>query len=224
VTLTEEFDAAWLAVSAVGHHLHPHWRAAFQCAVIACKGAGNLSRGTLFDRANLKKSDLFMQTVLIVIHLMVVLALVGVVLLQRSEGGGLGIGGGSGFMTARGAANALTRSTAILGAAFFATSLLLSLLASYGDKPTDILDKVPAAQQSGEGGVLKQLGGKDIPSADVPAAPPADPAAKAPAALKPAAPAASDNPAPAASGAALPLTPEAPASSTDPKPAAPPAN
>ena len=48
-----------------------------------------------------------METVLIVIHLMVVLALVGVVLLQRSEGGGLGIGGGSGFMTARGAANAL---------------------------------------------------------------------------------------------------------------------
>jgi preprotein translocase subunit SecG len=173
----------------------------------------------------LKKSDLFMQTVLIVIHLMVVLALVGVVLLQRSEGGGLGIGGGSGFMTARGAANALTRSTAILGAAFFATSLLLSLLASYGDKPTDILDKVPAAQQSGEGGVLKQLGGKDIPSADAPAAPaaPADPAAKAPAAEKPAAPApaASDVPAPAASGAALPLTPEAPASATDPKPAAP---
>ena len=56
-----------------------------------------------------------MQTVLIVIHLMIVLALVGVVLLQRSEGGGLGIGGGSGFMTARGAANALTRSTSILG-------------------------------------------------------------------------------------------------------------
>ena len=166
-----------------------------------------------------------MQTVLIVIHLMVVLALVGVVLLQRSEGGGLGIGGGSGFMTARGAANALTRSTAILGAAFFATSLLLSILATYGDKPTDILNQVPATQ-SGSGGVLKQLGGKDIPApaADAPAAPaaktPADPAASAPAATAPAA----DIPAPAASGAALPLTPEAPASATDPKPAAPPAN
>ena len=70
-----------------------------------------------------------MQTVLIVIHLMVVLALVGVVLLQRSEGGGLGIGGGSGFMTARGAANALTRTTGILAIAFFATSLALSILA-----------------------------------------------------------------------------------------------
>ncbi|TIW78477.1 MAG: preprotein translocase subunit SecG, partial [Mesorhizobium sp.] len=75
-----------------------------------------------------------METVLIVIHLMVVLALVGVVLLQRSEGGGLGIGGGSGFMTARGAANALTRATAILAAAFFVTSLALSILARYGEK------------------------------------------------------------------------------------------
>lgn len=160
-----------------------------------------------------------MQTVLIVIHLMVVLALVGVVLLQRSEGGGLGIGGGSGFMTARGAANALTRSTAFLGAAFFATSLLLSLLASYSEKPADILDKVPAAQQSGEGGVLKQLGGKDIPApaAEAPAAPaaqtPADPAVKTPSAGESAAPA-----------AALPLTPEAPASATDTKTATPPAN
>ena len=157
-----------------------------------------------------------MQTVLIVIHLMVVLALVGVVLLQRSEGGGLGIGGGSGFMTARGAANALTRSTAFLGAAFFATSLLLSILATYGEKPADILDQVPATQGTGSGGVLNQLGGKDIPApaAEIPAAeaPPA-PAAAVPAADAPAVP-----------GAALPLTPEAPASATDPKPAAPPAN
>jgi preprotein translocase subunit SecG len=161
---------------------------------------------------------------------MVVLALVGVVLLQRSEGGGLGIGGGSGFMTARGAANALTRSTAFLGAAFFATSLLLSVLATYGDKPADILDQVPVGQAGGEGGVLKQLGGKDIPApvADIPAAA-ADPATKSPASELPAspalaAPAASDIPAPTTPGAALPLTPEAPASATDPKPATPPAN
>ncbi len=86
-----------------------------------------------------------METVLIVIHLMVVLALVGVVLLQRSEGGGLGIGGGSGFMTARGAANALTRTTGILAIAFFATSLALSIMARYGERPIDILDRVPAA-------------------------------------------------------------------------------
>ena len=104
-----------------------------------------------------------MQTVLIVIHLMVVLALVGVVLLQRSEGGGLGIGGGSGFMTARGAANALTRATAMLAVAFFATSLALSLLARYGDQPLDILDRMPEEQEQGPGGegggVLDQLGG-----------------------------------------------------------------
>ena len=102
-----------------------------------------------------------MQTVLIVIHLMVVIALVGVVLLQRSEGGGLGIGGGSGFMTARGAANALTRATGILAIAFFATSLSLSLLARYAEKPIDILDQPPA--QGGKG-VLDQLGGNNAPT------------------------------------------------------------
>src|SRR5262245_64447826 len=101
-----------------------------------------------------------MQTVLIVIHLMVVIALVGVVLLQRSEGGGLGIGGGSGFMTARGAANALTRATGILALAFFATSLSLSLLARYGGKPIDILDQPPAQGGSENGG--GQGGGKGV--------------------------------------------------------------
>ncbi len=83
-----------------------------------------------------------MQTVLIVIHLMIVLALVGIVLVQRSEGGGLGIGGGSGFMSARGAANALTRTTGILAAAFFVTSLALGILARYGDSPSDIIDQI----------------------------------------------------------------------------------
>lgn len=107
-----------------------------------------------------------METVVIVIHLMVVLALVGVVLLQRSEGGGLGIGGGSGFMTARGAANALTRATAVLAVAFFATSLTLSIIARYGAQPLDILDRVPATQgEPGSGGVLDQLGGNDVPAA-----------------------------------------------------------
>jgi preprotein translocase subunit SecG len=86
-----------------------------------------------------------MQTVLIVIHLMIVLALVGVVLIQRSEGGGLGIGGGSGFMSARGTANALTRTTAILAGLFFLTSLGLAVWARYESKPTDILDRLPTA-------------------------------------------------------------------------------
>lgn len=104
-----------------------------------------------------------MQTVIIVIHLLVVIALVGVVLMQRSEGGGLGIGGGSGFMSARGAANTLTRVTSVLAAAFFATSLGLSLIARYGASPTDILDRIPAGseQPAGESGsgILDQLGG-----------------------------------------------------------------
>lgn len=136
-----------------------------------------------------------MQTVLIVVHLMIVLALVGVVLLQRSEGGGLGIGGGGGgFMTARGAANALTRATAILAAGFFATSLLLSILARYGEKATDILDNVPAATQGQGKGVLDQLGGQ--PTAPAPASPAADAAQPA----APAVPATGDAAAPTAPG------------------------
>jgi len=151
-----------------------------------------------------------METVVVVIHLMVVLALVGVVLLQRSEGGGLGIGGGSGFMTARGAANALTRATAILAAAFFVTSLGLSLLARYGAQPLDILDRQPPAGQSE--GVLDQLGGSDVPAAP---APPASGGTAAPAAdtAQPAAPAAPDAaPAtpPAADAPAAPATPSEP--------------
>ena len=105
-----------------------------------------------------------MQTVIIVIHLMVVVALVGVVLLQRSEGGALGIGGGgSSFLSARGAANALTRTTAILAAAFFATSIMLGILARVGGSPTDILDQIPIQSQSqgqSEGGVFDQLAPK----------------------------------------------------------------
>ena len=165
-----------------------------------------------------------METVIIVIHLMVVLALVGVVLLQRSEGGGLGIGGGSGFMTARGAANALTRATAILAVAFFATSLTLSIMARYQGRATDILDNVPASSSSetGGAGVLDQLGGSsDIPSAPPAATPPADavpasPPADAPAAATPpadavpASPPATATP-PAATAPAEPAAPVAPA-------------
>lgn len=92
-----------------------------------------------------------MQNVLIVIHLIIVIALVVVVLLQRSEGG-MGLGGGSsgvsGFMTGRGQANALTRTTAILAAAFFLTSLILSVLASQNRAPRSVLDAVQPASPS----------------------------------------------------------------------------
>ena len=76
-----------------------------------------------------------MLTVLLVIHLMIALALVAFVLLQRSEGGALGIGGGGGggggFMTGRGTANMLTRVTALLALGFFITSILLTVLARF---------------------------------------------------------------------------------------------
>ena len=80
-----------------------------------------------------------MQTVIILIHLMIVLAMVGLVLLQKSEGGGLGMGGGAGFMSSRGTANLLTRTTAVLAVGFFITSLFLSWLAGYNRTPTSIV-------------------------------------------------------------------------------------
>lgn len=106
-----------------------------------------------------------MQTVLIVIHLMVVLALIGVVLIQRSEGGGLGIGGGGGggaggFFTARGSANLLTRATAVLALIFFITSLALTIVAGWGRAPRSILQPAtqsgPQVPQSG-GTILDQI-------------------------------------------------------------------
>ena len=85
-----------------------------------------------------------MTTVLLVIHLMVAIAMVVLVLLQRSEGGALGIGGGGGgLMSGRGAANLLTRSTAYLAAAFFATSITLAILGKTNKTPTSILDRLP---------------------------------------------------------------------------------
>ncbi|MCP4619076.1 MAG: preprotein translocase subunit SecG [Bradyrhizobium sp.] len=91
-----------------------------------------------------------MQTVVIVIHLMIVAVLIGTVLLQKSEGGGLGMGGGAGFMSSRGTANLLTRTTAVLAVGFFITSLFLSWLASYDRKPSSIV--APASQSAPAGG------------------------------------------------------------------------
>src|ERR1700744_588063 len=108
-----------------------------------------------------------MHTVVIVIHLMLVMAMMGLVMLQKSEGGGLGIGSTGGFMTSRGTANVLTRATAILAGLFFATSLILSILAGMNRKPTSILGgsgtpaqttpgAPPPLNTPGEGGLLKQ--------------------------------------------------------------------
>jgi len=85
-----------------------------------------------------------MVTVVIVIHLMVIIALIALVLLQRSEGGALGIGGGGNFLSTRSQGNVLTRSTAIVAAAFFATSILLSVLGRFAEKPASILENVQA--------------------------------------------------------------------------------
>ena len=122
-----------------------------------------------------------MQTVIIVIHLMIVAGLIGVVLLQKSEGGGLGIGTTGGFLTSRGTANVLTRATAFLAAAFFATSLVLSILAGFHRNPSSILQPTggPTAPAtpgtppppSGGGGLLDQLQKQEQAPAPAPAGP-----------------------------------------------------
>ena len=127
-----------------------------------------------------------MQTVVIVIHLMLVAALIATVLLQKSEGGGL-ISSTSGFLTGRGTANVLTRTTAFLAVGFFVTSLALSWIAGLGRKPASIINPGGAQTQqaplnpaqaplstSGRG-VLDQLGGSTAPPANAPAPAPAAP-------------------------------------------------
>ncbi len=109
-----------------------------------------------------------MATVVLVIHLILALAIIGLVLLQRSEGGGLGIGGGSGglgsFATAGQTANALTRTTAICAAAFFCTSLLLAILAGSHSREASLLESLdnPPAIVDSEA----QTSDKELPEAD----------------------------------------------------------
>lgn len=105
------------------------------------------------------------MTALLIVHLLIAIALVTVVLMQRSEGGALGIGGGGGgggFMTGRGTANLLTRITAGLALAFFCTSMTLAILAGRGGETRSILDTQPASGESApaaptSGGVLDDL-------------------------------------------------------------------
>ena len=115
-----------------------------------------------------------MITAVLLLHLLIAVSLVGVVLLQRSEGGGLGLGGGGGggFMTGRGTANFLTRITVGLAAAFFVTSIGLSLLARNSSARISPLDAPAAAKKDAgeakkpEGGVLDSLksGKQRLPS------------------------------------------------------------
>lgn len=87
---------------------------------------------------------------------MIVATLIATVLLQKSEGGGLGMGGGAGFMSSRGTANLLTRTTSVLAVGFFLTSLFLSWLAGYDRKPSSIL---PATQSQPANGAIPSSGG-----------------------------------------------------------------
>jgi preprotein translocase subunit SecG len=144
-----------------------------------------------------------METVVIVIHLMVIVALVAVVLLQRSEGGALGIGGGNAFLSTRGQGNVLTRATAILAAAFFATSIILTAITRFSAPPSSVLDQVqtppttapagnsttPSPASGGFGDIINQLdqskatgGGTAAPAANDAAGSAAPPPATAPAA------------------------------------------
>jgi preprotein translocase subunit SecG len=182
-----------------------------------------------------ENGNVFMQSVLIVVHLMIVVALVVTVLLQRSEGGAIGIGGGGGFMTGRGQANALTRATAILAALFFATSLGLTILARFTQGPEVTFQSTapiePAKKDAeGKGSLLDQLQRMEDQASKPPALPPGMdlPGQNGPAAPQPghsvletgpAAPAGPHLPLP--TGPATPLVPAAPAKTAPAAPASP---
>lgn len=109
-----------------------------------------------------------MLTIITVIHVLIAIAMIGVILMQRSEGGALGIGGGSGggmggVMSGRGAANLLTRTTAILATMFIATSIILAILVGGKDESGSILDQ-PIEQQAPAAPVQPQ--GPAVPQSD----------------------------------------------------------
>lgn len=123
-----------------------------------------------------------MMTVLLVLHLIVTLALIAVVLLQRSEGGGLGIGSSQGmgsFMTGRGTANLLTRTTAVLATLFMVLALAMALLGRGEANRGSILDLPPGpaipATPTAPGGTAPAPGtsgpATDSPATGAPAAP-----------------------------------------------------
>jgi preprotein translocase subunit SecG len=148
-----------------------------------------------------------MQNVLLVVHLMIAIALVGTVLLQKSEGGGLGIGGGGGMgglMSGRGSANLLTRTTAILAAIFFVTSMALAWLVTGPRTPSSIMDTRTTSEQP-----ATEQPAAPVPAAEeVPSVPLATESSPAPATTAPAAE--PTPPAPAGSGAAGSTEPAVP--------------
>ena len=121
-----------------------------------------------------------MENVILVIHLILAICLIGVVLLQRSEGGGLGMGGGGGVMTGRQAATALGKLTWAFAIAFLATSITLTIIAAQNSAGDSVLDRlgVPASEQGDEAdpgdALLPPSGSELLPpsSSDAPALPP----------------------------------------------------
>ncbi len=124
-----------------------------------------------------------MITVLLVVHLLVTLALIGVVLIQRSEGGGLGVGSTQGmgsFMSGRGTANLLTRTTAVLAAAFFVLSMALALLnrgTTVGNNRS-ILDVTPTRTAPSRPQAPPPASGDTPPALLAPVVPPVSPPAQ----------------------------------------------
>ena len=106
-----------------------------------------------------------MQTIILVIHMVIAVFLVAVILLQRSEGGALGMGGGSamgGLVSSRGAANLLTRLTTVLAATFIVTSLVLSIISSRNTEQGSVLDSIQ--KESTDAPVLPELNLPNVPT------------------------------------------------------------
>ena len=124
-----------------------------------------------------------METILLVILIIIAIAMIGLVLLQRSEGGALGIGGPGAMFSARGTANLLTRATAGLAAAFMILSLVLAILSgSWADRESvlDTVEEEPLAVEAeplplpGELDLPTDIEPLDLPTADAPAVPRAE--------------------------------------------------
>lgn len=124
-----------------------------------------------------------MENVVLVIHLFLALGIIGLVLLQRSEGGGLGIGGGGGGLgglaTPKATANLLTRLTAVFAAAFFCTSLTLGILAGvHSTSRTSLVDEVENVGQASDIEIPAPVALEDEDSVPQPSDPPEAPLAE----------------------------------------------
>jgi preprotein translocase subunit SecG len=121
-----------------------------------------------------------MIAILLMIHLVIIVALIGSILIQKSEGGALGIGGGgmSGFMTGRSTANLLTRTTAGLALAFFVLSIALAMLAGHNGAPRSVIDQDTIPLMPGAPTSAPEGSAPAAPTAPVAPAPPSAPLAK----------------------------------------------